>query len=110
MYHAFGSLWFCWWNCFNDHYRVVSKEEMERFGLAPLGELVQRIAALTGMRFFSSEIALTAGGDFVVIDYVNDQCHLLTQSASPHNGVPDEIVAAIARRLVEGAQQLITGR
>jgi hypothetical protein len=43
----------------------------------------------------------------VVIDYVNDQCHLLTQSANPIMGVPDELVAAIAQRLVEGAQQLI---
>jgi len=31
----------------------------------------------------------------------------LTQSANPIMGVPDELVAAIAQRLVEGAQQLI---
>jgi hypothetical protein len=110
VYHVFGSLRFCWWNCFTDRYRVLSVEEQEQHGLGLLADLVHRIAALTGMRFFSTEIALTDAGELVVIDYVNDQCHLLTQTASPQNGVPDEVVAAIAFRLVEGAQQLVNGR
>ena len=57
--------------------------------------------------FFSSEIAQTEEGDYVLIDYVNDQCHLVTQSANPRIGVPDVVVAGIALRLVEGAQELI---
>jgi hypothetical protein len=76
---------------------------MERHQLQPLREIVCRLADLTTMRFFSSEIALTEAGEFVLIDYVNDQCHMLTQTANPQMGVPDEIVAGIARRLVEGA-------
>ncbi len=107
VFFVFGSVWCSWWNCFTDEYRLVMEQEMEEFKLAPLREIIGRIAALTGMNFFSSEIAVTEANEFVVIDYVNDQCHLLTQSASPHNGVPDELVAAIARRLVEAAQQLI---
>ena len=59
------------------------------------------------MNFFSSEIAQTESGDFVVIDYMNDQCHMLSQSANPKIGVPDELVTAIARRLVEAVRQLI---
>jgi hypothetical protein len=59
------------------------------------------------MNFFSSEIAQTEAGEFVVIDYVNDQCHMLSQSANPQIGVPDELVAAIARRLVEAAKENI---
>ena len=86
---------------------MLTEEETVQYSLSALQELVRRIAALTGMNFFSSEIALTVANEFVVIDYVNDQCHLLTQSASPQNGVPDALVAAIAQRLVEAAQQLI---
>ena len=107
VYFVFGTTWICWWNCFTDHYRLVTETEMKEFALAPLAEISVRIAKLTGMNFFSTEIALAETGEFVVIDYVNDQCHLLTQSASPHNGVPDDLVAAIARRLVEAAQQMI---
>ena len=38
---------------------------------------------------------------------VNHQCHMLTQTANPAIGVPDDIVAGIARRLVEGAQEWV---
>lgn len=107
VYFVFGSVWLAWWNCFNDRYRLVSAAEVEQHGLQPLHEIITRIAQLTQMRFFSSEIALTDAGEFVVIDYVNDQCHLLTQTADPQIGVPDELVAAIAGRLVEAARQLI---
>jgi hypothetical protein len=43
----------------------------------------------------------------VVIDYVNDQCHMLSQSADPQKGVPDDVAAGIASRLVQGAKGLI---
>jgi len=107
VYFVFGAVWFCWWNCYTDRYRQATAAEMAEFGLQPLEELVRRIAALTGMKFFSSEIAQTEAGEFVVIDYVNDQCHMLSQSANPQIGVPDELVAAIARRLVEAAKENI---
>lgn len=107
VYHAFGRVWLCWWNCFTDRYRLVTDAEHAEWKLDALETLVRRVAELTGMQFFSSEIAVTDAGDFVLIDYVNDQCHLLTQSASPQNGVPDALVAALAEQLVAGAQGLI---
>jgi hypothetical protein len=107
VYYVFKAIWCCWWNCYTDRYRVVNAVEMEKFQLARLPELVRRIAELTGMNFFSSEITQTEEGDFVLIDYVNDQCHLVTQSAEPRIGVPDDVVAGIALRLVEGAQELM---
>jgi hypothetical protein len=107
VFYVFGALWCCWWNCFTDRYRMVSAAEEHEFGLGPLREIVSRLATLTRMRFFSSEIAVTESGDFVLIDYVNDQCHMLTQGASPQMGVPDDLVAAVALRLVQGVQELI---
>lgn len=107
VYFVFGSVWMCWWNCFTDRYRPVTPGEVEQHSLAPLEDIVRRVATLSGMNFFSSEIARTEAGENVLIDYVNDQCHLLTQSANQQIGVPDEIVAAIAKRLVEAARELI---
>jgi len=107
VFYVFGSVWCCWWNCFTDRYRLPSRAEEEQLALTPLRDIVHRIAALTGMQFFSSEIALTESGEFALIDYVNDQCHMLSQSANPQMGVPDELVSAIARRLVEGVSQMI---
>jgi len=107
VYFVFGMVWLSWWNCDNDNYRLVTAEERETFGLGALEEIVRRIAALTGMTFFSSEMGQTESGDFIVIDYVNDQCHLLSQTANPQIGVPNVLIEAMARRLVEGAQSMI---
>lgn len=106
-FFVFGTVWVCWWNCQTHRYRLVTGEERSRLGLAPVEEIIRRIAALTGMNFFSSEIAQTEAGEFIVIDYVNDQCHLLSQTASPGNGVPDELVENIARRLVEAVVEIL---
>jgi glutathione synthase/RimK-type ligase-like ATP-grasp enzyme len=107
IFHAFGGVWCCWWNCYTDQYRNVTEAEIEQFKLSPLREISTRLARLTEMRFFSTEVAVVESGEYVLIDYVNDQCHMLAQSASPQLGVPNEVVAGIAFRLVEGAQQLI---
>jgi hypothetical protein len=107
VFYVFGAVWSCWWNCFTDAYRVLSQSEMEEYKLLRLQEIACRLATLTGMNFFSTEVAQDEKGRFVLIDYINDQCHMLTQSAAPQMGVPDEMVAAIARRLVEGAQELL---
>lgn len=107
VYFVFGSVWISWWNCENDLYRMVTCQERAEFGLDRVEDLIRRIATLTGMTFFSSEVAQTESGDLIVIDYVNDQCHLLSQSAHPQMGVPDELVVAIARRIVEAARDAI---
>jgi len=85
----------------------VASQEAQDLNLKPLEEITRHIASITGMNFFSSEIAQTESGEFVVIDYVNDQCHMLSQSANPKIGVPDELVAAIAKRLVQATRELI---
>jgi hypothetical protein len=110
VFFAFGSIWCCWWNCFTDRYRAVSATEEAELSLGPVREIVGRLASLTGMKFFSSELAQVDSGEFVLIDYVNDQCHMLSQGADPQKGVPDEVVAAIAGRLVEGVVEMIRAR
>jgi hypothetical protein len=107
LFHAFGSLWWCWWNCFTDRYSEVTPQEIEKFGLEKMGQGMLKLAGLTGMNFFSSEIAQIETGEFVWIDYVNDQCHMLTQSSNPKMGVPDRVVEGIAARLVGAAAEAI---
>jgi hypothetical protein len=33
VFHVFGSVWCCWWNCHTDGYRQVTPEEEHRHGL-----------------------------------------------------------------------------
>ncbi len=109
-FYVFGEVWVCWWNCFNDRYRVATESEYAQYRLNEVEALARNIAALTQMNFFSSEIAQVESGEFVLIDYVNDQCHMLSQSADPRMGVPDVVVAAIARKLVVSAAAMIEKR
>jgi hypothetical protein len=63
------------------------------------------IALLCQLDLFSSEIAFTPEGRFVVVDYVNDQIDLRLQSKILE-GVPDDIVQDIAERLVNQVAML----
>jgi hypothetical protein len=74
--------------------------------LGELRNVIRRIAELSRMQFFSSEIAQVENGNFVLIDYVNDQCHMLSQSSDARMGVPDVVVGGIAKRLVVAAAEL----
>src|SRR5437773_11611958 len=107
VFYVFGSVFKTWWNCYTDHFRLIGPNELNESAAAELESISRRIAALTGMNFFSSEIAQVDSGEFVVIDYMNDQCHMLSQSANPQIGVPDELVSAIARRLVQAAKEML---
>lgn len=107
VFFVFGAVFYTWWNCYTDCYRMLNPLETQIYNLKPLETIVRQVAALTGMNFFSSEIAQTEAGEFVLIDYVNDQCHMLSQSSDPRIGVPDRLVTAIARQLVLATKQVI---
>ncbi len=103
VFFVFDEVWTCWWNCYTDRYRAATDVERSEFHLDELERIVRGVASLSGMKFFSSEIAQLEDGRFMLIDYVNDQCHMLSQTADPRMGVPDPIISQIARKLVESA-------
>jgi hypothetical protein len=94
-----GQVFPCWWNPSSHIYTPVTEADKNSHGLDPLDEIAINIARLCGLELFSTEVAYTPNGLFVVVDYVNDQIDLRLQSNAAE-GVPDEIVRAIAQRLV----------
>jgi hypothetical protein len=88
----------CWWDTTTHVYRMVTFAEECRYGLSPLHDIAKAIALLCGLDLFSTEVALTATGLFVIVDYVNDQIDLRLESKT-FDGVPDKIVWSIAERL-----------
>ena len=101
VYFVAGRTWACWWNCFTDRYRELSTEDETRLVLGGLHAITRRLAEISGLQLFSTEICVDPSGQPVVIDPINDQVHLLTQSAHPGIGVPDRIVAGIADALMD---------
>jgi hypothetical protein len=89
----------CWWDTRTHIYLPLSAEEESRYGLQALREIPLTIGRLYGLELFSTEIAYTAEGLFVVVDYINDPIDLRLQSKAL-DGIPDAIVVEIADKLV----------
>jgi hypothetical protein len=114
VFYHFGEIIPCWWSPESSAYRTLEMSELWQHGLFPLARITDRIAAATGMEFFSTEICLaeeaapegtefrSAGHPFFVIDYVNDQCDMRAQSEHP-TGPPDAVVRHLAHRFAEVA-------
>jgi glutathione synthase/RimK-type ligase-like ATP-grasp enzyme len=93
-----GAVFPNWWNPVTHVYSPVSRQEIEDCVLPPLWTITETIAKICGLDLFSTEIALTPGNCFVVVDYVNDQIDLRLQSTSP-DGVPDQTVVRLCEIL-----------
>jgi len=95
-----GKVYPCWWDNHTHIYTHVTSNEETCYNLESLRSLTSSIATLCGLTLFSTEIAITSDGRFVVVDYVNDPIDLRLQSKA-FDGVPDDIVKDITERLVE---------
>jgi hypothetical protein len=94
VFYAFGETLLCWWDTETHVYRSVTKHEEYLYGLRKLHEIVTTIRTVSGLDFFSSEIAVTRNGKFVTVDYVNEICDMRRQSDHV-DGVPNDVVTAI---------------
>jgi hypothetical protein len=104
VFYVAGEAWPCWWHPSTHAFAILSAEEEARYGLSRLRDVTMRIAQLCGLVWFSTEIACTDDGQFIAVDYVNDSIDLRIQSKAA-DGVPDEIVDAMARKLVSLARE-----
>ena len=90
----------CWWNPSTHVYSVLTSDEETLLDLAPVRQVTERIAQVCKLDWFSTEIALTDDGKFVVVDYVNDGIDTRIQSKAV-DGVPDQVMKKITEGLVK---------
>lgn len=95
---AFGEALPSWWNDLTDLYQVLTDDEIKKYNLHKLISITKKIAAISGLDYFSTEITLAEDNNFYVIDYLNDQCDMRLRSIHP-DGVPDEIVTKFIEKL-----------
>lgn len=103
-FYAFGEAIPVWWDDQTHIYTEITAEEEAAYGLRKLRTIMRKIGVVTGLDFFSAEIAITPEKKFVVIDYVNDQCDMRFKSGA-FNGVPNGIAEAIAGALCKAVQR-----
>ncbi|UCC95497.1 MAG: hypothetical protein JSW40_01795 [Candidatus Omnitrophota bacterium] len=109
VFHVFDKLVPCWWDDRTSWYQHVAHDEFHAYRLSNLVKIVSKIAEITRMVWFSTEIAIDSKDTqrrFVTIDYVNDQCDMTAQSCDK-SGVPDHIVTYVASCIVESVYKLV---
>jgi glutathione synthase/RimK-type ligase-like ATP-grasp enzyme len=89
----------CWWNPKSHVYSVLTMDDEIKFELGEIRSVTEKIAKVCRLDWFSTEIALTPGGRFVVVDYVNDDIDTRIQSKAT-DGMPDEVMGLVADKLV----------
>lgn len=109
-FYAGGQIFSTWWNEETHRYALIDDVMIESYQLDTIPKIMQKIARISNLTFFSSEIACCANERWVVVDYVNESCDMRLQSKH-WDGVPDELVERITDALVEsllvGAQSAI---
>lgn len=112
VFHVFDVIIPCWWDDTTSKYHQVTRDEFRKYKLSTLVKILTKIAQLSRMSWFSTEIAIDkADGKprFVSIDYVNDQCDMEARSESK-DGVPDNIVKFTAYSIVHAAKTIIKNK
>ncbi|WP_337872170.1 hypothetical protein [Ignavibacterium sp.] len=95
---AFGKPIPCWWDDQTHIYETIRDEEFNNYNLKKLNVITRKIAKLSSLDFFSTEIAITNENKFIVIDYVNDQCDMRFKSKHA-DGIPDDVIIEIIQQL-----------
>ncbi|MCA2005325.1 MAG: hypothetical protein LDL01_05950 [Ignavibacterium sp.] len=104
---AFGKPICCWWDDQTHIYETITEEELEKFHLKKLNEITRKIAKLTELDFFSTEVAITDENKFIVIDYVNDQCDMRFKSKHT-DGIPDDVIYEIIEQLKKAVMKEVS--
>lgn len=106
VFYACSLVLCAWWNDRTHRYAPLSEQDSRREGLEALAAIARRIAAVCGLRVFSTEIALDVRGRFVVVDYVNESPDLRLASKHP-DGVPDELVGRVSAAIAACAHEAL---
>lgn len=108
-FYIYGKIIMCWWDNHTGVYQRITSRSERRYKLKELKRVTKKIAEVAKINFFSTEIALTKAGRFVVVDYVNDTCDMRLKSTAA-DGVPDDVVRDIVRELVDGVKKIVKGK
>lgn len=105
LFWAFGDIYITYWDDLTHIYTEIKNTEKAFSYIPVLENIVGRIAGITKLDFFSTEVALTDNGRFYIIDYVNDQCDMRKKSMH-HDGVPDAVVDNIIRSMLQSIKTI----
>ena len=100
VFYVCDEIFFTFWNPETKLFYHAHPVELEPSIIKILSSIMQEIAKVSKLRFFSTEIALKPDSAPMVIDYVNDPVDLRPKSFHK-DGIPDEIMEKISMALLK---------
>jgi len=107
-FYTCGLVQAAWWDDMTHLYDLITEEEVEEYNFHTLFRVIEKIAQVCKVNFFSTEIALDKDGGFTAIDYVNEVCDMRLKSRH-FDGVPDEVVKKVANRIIAFVKEELSG-
>ncbi len=109
-FYVYGKVFLVWWDDRTHIYDIVTPDEEHFYKLRSLRTIMRTIANVSGLNFFSSEIALRQPSPyepsrFIVIDYVNDMCDMRSLTHAPDGLVPELREGIISRIALEAKKR-----
>ncbi|MDQ7815532.1 MAG: hypothetical protein RDU14_00740 [Melioribacteraceae bacterium] len=98
VFWAFGKVIPTWWDDHTHIYHTLTKEQIAKYKLQQLIKITKRLARVANIDYFSTEIVLAKNHQFILIDYINDQCDMRLQSLHV-DGVPDVVVTQFIEQM-----------
>jgi hypothetical protein len=106
VFFAFGEILPCWWDDQTRIADVLTPNQIDKKIYSRIESIMQKVAEISKLELFSTEIALSPQEKLVVIDHVNDQVDLRKKS-SYFDGIPDEVVDRITLCLVNWVEEIL---
>ncbi len=104
VFYCLGKINPCWWNPLTRIHDILTIKEIYRFGLYDMWWLTKMIHTVSGLDFFSVEMAMRSNEKFIVVDYVNDQPDMRKKSKFK-DALPDEIVDKVISNIIAFVKQ-----
>lgn len=99
VYYVGKSVFITLWNPSTKIFRLLKEDELKDNNFRKCEIIAAKIASLSKLKLFSTEIAIQHNGELLIIDYVNDPIDLRTKSFHP-DGIPDKLVEQIILALI----------
>jgi hypothetical protein len=106
VFYVCGEVLPCWWDDQTRIADILSPSQIDEKIYLGIEQIIRKIASISKLDIFSTEIALIPPEKLLVIDHANDQVDLRKKS-SHFDGIPDEVVDRIVFGLVDWVQRYV---
>jgi hypothetical protein len=107
VFYVCGEVLPCWWDDQTRIADVLSSSQIDERIYRKMERITRKIASISKLDLFSTEIALKTSGELLVIDHINDQVDLRKKSLH-FDGIPNEVVDRIVAGLVGWVQRYVS--